>query len=147
FRLLTGGSRTALERQQTLRAAMDWSYQLLSEPERLLLQRLSVFSGGWTLEAAEAVCSGNGLEAADVLDLLGRLVGKSLVVMSGEAEGAPRYHLLETIRQYGRDRLLESGQGEALRDRHLAYFRQLAEDIEPKVHSAERPARIRQLRA
>jgi predicted ATPase/class 3 adenylate cyclase len=100
FRLLTGGSRTALPRQQTLRATMDWSYDLLSEPERALLRRLSVFHGGWTLEAAEAVCVAEGIEAEAILDLLTALVDRSLVLYE-EQEEAGRYRLLETVRQYG----------------------------------------------
>ena len=105
FRLLTGGSRTALPRQQTLRSLIDWSYDLLSEPERLLFCQLSVFVGGWSLEAAEAVCPD-----LDVLELLAQLVKKSLVVAEeGEDQAATRFRLLETIRQYARDQLLETG--------------------------------------
>src|SRR5262249_34714934 len=130
FRLLTGGSRTALPRQQTLRGAIDWSYGLLNPRERQLLQRLSVFAGGWTLEAAEAVCAGEGIEAWEVLELLTSLVDKSLVLCDASA-GAGRYWLLETIRQYSRERLLEAGEGEAARGRHLAFFLQLAETAEP----------------
>jgi predicted ATPase/class 3 adenylate cyclase len=121
FRLLTGGSRTALPRQQTLRAMIDWSYDLLTEDERALLRGISVFADGWTFEAADAVCAG-----LDVLTLLDQLVNKSLVIME-EREGQARYHLLETIRQYARDRLLEAGEGPARRDRHLDYFLQLSE--------------------
>ena len=117
FRLLTGGSRSALPRQQTLRAAMDWSYDLLAEPERAALRRLSVFAGGCTLEAAEAVCSIGGVPPADVLDLLGRLVDKSLVAADMQ-DGETRYRLLETVRQYARDRLLESGEAAEARRRH-----------------------------
>ena len=107
FRLLTGGARTALPRQQTLRALIDWSYNLLSEKERLLFRRLAVFVGGWTLEAEEAVCSGEGIESDLVLDLLSQLVKKSLVVMA-EENGESRYHPLETIRQYAREKLFET---------------------------------------
>jgi len=121
FRLLTGGSRTALPRQQTLRAMIDWSYDLLTEDERALLRGISVFAGGWTFEAADAVCAG-----LDVLTLLDQLVNKSLVTME-EREGQARYHLLETIRQYARDKLLEAGEGPGRRDRHLDYFLQLSE--------------------
>jgi non-specific serine/threonine protein kinase len=98
FRLLTGGRRTALPRQQTLRAAVDWSYTLLPEAERVLLRRLAVFAGGWTLAAAEGVCGGDGLEAVDVFPLLVDLVDKSLVVAEPE-DAEPRYRLLETLRQ------------------------------------------------
>src|SRR4029077_14711593 len=106
FRLLTSGGRTAITRHQTLQAAIDWSYALLTEAERILLQRLSVFAGGWTLEAAEQIASDEeAIHRADVLDLLARLIDKSLV--SAEArEGAMRYRMLETIRQYARDKLL-----------------------------------------
>jgi predicted ATPase/DNA-binding SARP family transcriptional activator len=118
FRLLTGGSRTALERHQTLFALIEWSHNLLSEPERVLLRRLSVFAGGWSFEAAQAVC-GDGLDD-EVLDLLALLANKSLVVVEGQIEAAEgRYHLLETIRQYARDKLLASGESEQVRDRHL----------------------------
>jgi len=97
FHLLTGGGRMVLPRQQTLQAAMDWSYDLLSEPERRLWHRLSVFAGGWTLEAAEAVCAGVGLDVADVLDRLTSLADKSLVNVEAP-DGEARYRLLETIR-------------------------------------------------
>jgi len=126
FRLLTGGSRSALPRQQTLRAAMDWSYDLLSEPERILLRRLSVFAGGWTLEAAEAVCSTDLIQPADVLDLLGRLVDKSLVLADAQG-GEARYRLLETVRQYARDRLVESGDAAEARRRHRDWYLALVE--------------------
>jgi predicted ATPase/class 3 adenylate cyclase len=129
FRLLTGGSRTALPRQQTLRALIDWSYDLLTEPERALLRRLSVFVGGWALEAAEAVCSGEGIEEWEVLDLLTALAGKSLVVCE-EPEGEGRYRLLETVRQYSRDRLLETSEVPVLRDRHRDWYLSLAERAE-----------------
>ena len=125
FRLLTGGSRAALPRQQTLRATLDWSYALLAEPERALLRRLGVFAGGWTLEAAEAVGAGRAaadaeVEAWAVLDLLTQLADKSLVQAEVGAGGA-RYHLLETVRSYARDRLQETGEEAAVRDRHLAW--------------------------
>ncbi len=124
FRLLTGGDRAALPRQQTLRGALDWSHDLLSGAERALLARLSVFSGGWTLEAAEAVCAGPGVEPWEVLDLLAALVDKSLVHAEARPDGTTRYRLLETVRQYARDRLAERGAGEAAaaRAKHQAYF-------------------------
>ena len=135
FRLLTGGARTALPRQQTLRALIDWSYDLLTENEGLLLRRLSVFAGGWTLEAAEDVCLGDGLESYDILDLLTQLVNKSLVVvMEGSQSGETRYRMLETIRQYAREKLLETGGTEIVRDRHLAYFVKLAQQAEPELY-------------
>ena len=136
FRLLTGGSRTALPRQQTLRALIDWSYDLLPEAERMLLRRLSVFVDGWTYEAAEAVCAGDGIETFDVLDLLTRLVDKSLVVVDESDEANARYRLLETIRQYARDKLLDSGDISAMRDRHLDYFLQFADEAYAQFLSA-----------
>jgi predicted ATPase/class 3 adenylate cyclase len=136
FRLLTGGSRTALPRQQTLRAAIDWSYDLLAEEERVLLRRLSVFAGGWTLEAAPAVCSCDPVCADDVLDLLARLVDKSLVVFE-QRNSETRYRMMETIRQYARDRLLESHEAETIRNRHLDFFMAFAEQVEPKLRGPE----------
>src|SRR5207302_4540878 len=139
FRLLTGGSRTAMPRQQTLQAAMDWSYDLLSDEERALLRRLSVFMGGWDLEAAEAICPGEGIEELDVFDLLSHLIDKSLVVVeqptTQEAAGGGkvRYRLLETVRQYAGGKLMEAGETEPVRDRHLDYFLRLAEETEPKM--------------
>jgi predicted ATPase/class 3 adenylate cyclase len=121
FRLLTGGVRTAVPRQQTLQALIDWSYDLLSEEEKELFRRLSVFVGGWTFEAAEAV--GRGL---DVLELLDQLVNKSLVG-SEEASSGFRFRYLETIRQYARERLFAAGEGEAVRDAHFAYFSRLVQ--------------------
>jgi predicted ATPase/class 3 adenylate cyclase/Tfp pilus assembly protein PilF len=144
FLLLTGGSRTALPRHQTLRSLIDWSYDLLHEPEKLLLQRLSVFAGGWTLEAAEPVCAGDGLQDQEVLDLLTSLCDKNLVVVE-QNDGNYRYRLLETVRQYARERLLESGGGDALRKRHRDYFLALAEEAEPKLQGAEQSAWLRRL--
>ena len=126
FRLLTGGSRTALPRQQTLRAAMDWSYRLLTETERWLLQRLSVFAGGWTLDAAEGVCTGGNVEATDILELLTSLVDKSLVLAETQ-RGEARYRLLDTVRQYARDRLAETGDEADVRTRHRAWYVAFAE--------------------
>ncbi len=133
FRLLTGGSRTALPRHQTLQALIDWSYDLLSEAERALLQRLSVFAGGWTLEAAEMICAGSKINRDDVLDLLSQLVNKSLVIPDSDLGIEGRYHLLETIRQYARERLLEASGGEKIRHRHLDYYQKLAEQAEPEI--------------
>ena len=132
FRLLTGGSRTALPRQQTLRALIDWSYNLLTEEERTVLRCLSVFLGGWTLESAEAVCNN-----PNMLDLLTHLVDKSLVAVDLEHGDEPRYYLLETIRQYAREKLAEANETESVRDRHLSYFLALAEQAEPKVRGPE----------
>src|SRR5207248_10991920 len=108
IRLLVGGSRTAPDRQQTLRATLDWSDALLTQSERIVFHRLAVFAGGWSLDAAEAVCSRDGVEAVEVFELLSRLVDKSLVVME-EREGRARYCLLEPIRQYAWERLLDAG--------------------------------------
>jgi non-specific serine/threonine protein kinase len=118
FRLLAGGSRAALPRQQTLRAAVDWSYALLPEAEQVLLRRLAVFAGGWTLEAAEAVCAGDGLAPENVLELLVELVNKSLV-LAEEAGGERRFRLLETLRQYAWEKLQAAGEEAAVRGRHL----------------------------
>ena len=130
FRLLTRGDRTSLPRQQTLRASIDWSYDLLTDHERALLRRLSVFAGGWTLEAAEAVGVDGDVEKADILELLTNLVEKSLVTL--EAEGK-RYRLLETVREYARERLDESGERDPTCARHLAYYVGLAERAMPEL--------------
>jgi predicted ATPase/class 3 adenylate cyclase len=121
FRLLTGGGRTVVARQQTLRALVDWSYDLLTETERLLLRRLSIFVRGWTLEAAEAVCTGDGIERDAILDLHAHLVDKSLVVML-DRHGVARYSMLETIREYAREKLVDSGEAATLRQRHFEHF-------------------------
>lgn len=123
FRLLIGGSRTALPRQQTLRALIDWSYDLLSEAEKTLFRTASVFVGGWTLDALETVAND-----PDVLEHLEQLVNKSLVVTE-EREGEMRYFMLETIRQYAREKLFDAKEASAARDRHFAYFDALAENI------------------
>ena len=139
FRLLTGGSRTALPRQQTLRAMIDWSYSLLSDQEKTLFRRLAVFVGGWTLEAAEAVCANIGKDnilPEDVLDLLTRLVDKSLV-FNEEAAGEIRYHRLETIRQYSREKLFETDEVETMRDCHLDFFVRFAELVDTKLKSGD----------
>jgi predicted ATPase/class 3 adenylate cyclase len=147
FRLLTGGSRTALPRQQTLRALIDWSYNLLPAEERTILRRLSVFMGGWTLEASEAVCNiplsiiGRGArgEGQDMLDLLTHLADKSLVTVDLEHGNEPRYYLLETVRQYAREKLFESEEPARLRDVHLDYFLKLAERIAPELYRRKMP--------
>jgi predicted ATPase/DNA-binding SARP family transcriptional activator len=136
FRLLTGGSRTALPRHQTLLALIEWSHDLLSEAERVLLRRLSVFAGGWSLEAAQVVCR-DGLTDG-VLDTLARLADKSLIEVEVPSEAVEgRFRLLETIRQYAREKLLAAGEAEQVRDRHLAYFLHFAEEAEPKLRGAE----------
>jgi predicted ATPase/class 3 adenylate cyclase len=138
FRLLTGGSRTALPRHQTLRAMIDWSYNLLSEPERVLLRRLSVFAGGWRLQAAELVCSdANGsdglINPEDILDLLSELVDKSLIYFSGGADEINRFRMLETIRQYAHEKLVDEGEAEAMRTCHLGYYLGQVEEMEPRL--------------
>jgi predicted ATPase/class 3 adenylate cyclase/DNA-binding NarL/FixJ family response regulator len=133
FRLLTGGSRTVMPRQQTLLASVDWSHHLLTEPEKTLFRRLSAFAGGFTLDAAEAVCADDGLTSFEVFDLLSQLTDKSLVDVIDDQGTTGRYRLLETIRQYGRQRLLEAGDVEAVRTRHVAHYRALAEQVEPRV--------------
>jgi non-specific serine/threonine protein kinase len=145
FRLLTGGSRTALPRQRTLEATVDWSYELLSPTERRLLCRLSVFAGGWTLEAAEAVCAGEGIKAAAIVDLLSHLVDKSLVVAEEDGRGTRRYRFLETVRQFGRERLLRSGRLPRLRDRHLTFFVEVARQAEPHLHGPDQVAWLNKL--
>jgi predicted ATPase/class 3 adenylate cyclase len=137
FRLLTGGSRTALPRQQTLRATIDWSYGLLPQAECHLLLRLSVFSGGCTLKAAEAICPGEDIKDFEILDLLSGLVNKSMVAVDREQGIEPRFHLLETIRQYAREKLFESGAIAAYRDRHLRYFLEWAELADPETRGSE----------
>jgi predicted ATPase/DNA-binding XRE family transcriptional regulator len=137
FHLLTTGIRTALPRHQTLHALIDWSYNLLSEEERLFLQRLSVFAGGCTLEAAEAVCVGEGVEADDVLDLITQLVTKSLVISERERGREARYRMLETIRQYASGRLLKAGEAEQLRNRHLDFFLDWAEQAGAQLRGAK----------
>jgi predicted ATPase/DNA-binding SARP family transcriptional activator/DNA-binding CsgD family transcriptional regulator len=134
---LKGTRRTAAPRQQTLRATLDWSYDLLAEPERAVFRRLSVFAGGWTLEAAEAVCSGDGIEEDGVLDLLGGLVDKSLVVARASTDGAVRYRMLEPVRQYGLERLAGSGETDEVRRRHAEFFLAFAEEAEPGLWGAE----------
>ena len=145
FRLLTGGSRTALPRQQTLRALIDWSYDLLSEKERVLFRRLAVFVGGWTLEAAEAVCSGDGVEEYDVLDLLSQLADKSLI-FTEERDGVIRYHRLETIRQYAREKLLDSAEAIPVRNRHLDYYIEWAALEDANLYNPQSEEAISNLR-
>ena len=139
FHLLTGGSRTAPFRHQTLAAALDWSYALLSQVEQKVLQRLSVFAGGWTLEAAEAVCAGEGVGAADVLDVLSRLIDKSLVV-ADKRQAELRYHLLETIRQYAGEKLAGAGAENTTRAIQLGYYVKWAETAMPHLNGAEKMA-------
>ncbi len=133
FRILTGGSRTALPRQQTIRASMDWSWNLLTDSERFLLQRLSVFAGGWTLDAAELVCNGDGIETNRVSEVMIQLAKKSLVIVNPGSGSARRYHLLETIRQYAHEKLIETNAHENIRIQHLRYFLALSEQAGPAL--------------
>ncbi len=172
FKLLTSGTRTALPRQQTLRALMDWSYDLLSEPERVLFRRLAVFVGGRTLEAVEAVCADKEegrrkkegaeppellpakrsreaflLPVSDVLDVLTRLVDKSLVITQTPSGEGARYQMLETIWEYAREKLAEAGELIELQDRHLAYYAGWMEQAEPKLQGAEEAEWLNRLEA
>jgi len=149
FRLLGGGGRTADPRQRTLRATVDWSWELLEEPDRRLWRRLAVFSGGWTVAAAEAVCGGDGLEEGEVLEGLFRLVDRSLIVRGTTpavaAGGEPaRFTMLESLRAYGAERLAEAGEAEVVAGRHTAFFLALAE--EAAAHRTARPW-LRRVRA
>lgn len=150
FRLLTGGSRTALERHQTLRATLDWSYNLLPPAEQTLFRRLAIFVGGWTLEAAESVCgdeSTSGLvRSDDVLDLVEHLINKSIVVKE-EKYQETRYRMLETMRQYANEKLVDSNESDALRDNHLEYYMKLAEDAAPHLIQQEQLEWLAQLDA
>jgi predicted ATPase/class 3 adenylate cyclase len=160
FRLLTGGSRTVLPRHQTLRALIDWSYNLLSEVERILLRRLSIFAGSWTLEAAEEVCSDSSDQISpaashaeqgcadkaqvqgailpeDILDLLSGLVDKSMIQSIRATVGWNRFAMLETIRQYAHEKLVDEKEAETVHARHMQYFLQLAEGLAPKIRSRE----------
>ena len=137
YKLLTGGSRQLEARQQTLRALVDWSYELLQPQEQLLLQRLGVFVGGFDLEAAEAVCADERLDALDLLDLLASLVEKSLVMMEELPEGGTRYRMLETLREYARDKL-EQGEGLlATANRHLAHCFVFAKQVRDGLQGAQ----------
>jgi predicted ATPase/class 3 adenylate cyclase/DNA-binding CsgD family transcriptional regulator len=138
FRLLTGGSRTAMARQQTLEASVGWSHSLLAEDEKALLRRLSVFAGGFSLPAVEAICSDELLDSYAVLDLLTRLVDKSLVQVDG-GDTETHYRMLESIRQYARARLTEADEVDEVRGRHLTYFMEYAEEAAPEILTATGP--------
>jgi predicted ATPase len=144
FDLLTGGSRTALPRHRTLRSLIDWSYDLLSGPEQELLCRVSVFSGGWTLDAAKGVCAGQGIDEREVLDLLTSLADKSLV-HARDARGETRYELLETVRHYARDRLWEKGEEARLSRRHVDCMLALAEQAESRLTSGDQQVWLERL--
>ena len=131
FQILTGGNRAALPRQQTIRASIEWSWNLLSEPEKILLRRLSVFAGGWTLESAQAVCDG------EVLSLTDALVRKSLIAAELEAEHATRYRFHEIVRQYAREKLIEAGEEENTRSRHLKFILEFSEQLALEVQGPQ----------
>jgi DNA-binding CsgD family transcriptional regulator len=133
-----------LERHQTLRAAIDWSYNLLSPDEKILFQRLSVFVGGWTLEAAESVCEGGTVKSEDVLNLMEQLINKSLITTE-EVGSELQYHMLETIRQYAYEKLLETKEAAQIRDRHLDYFRTFAETAEVEILKSDQLAWLKSL--
>lgn len=133
FRLLTGGSRTALPRQQTLRAAIDWSFDLLSAEERTVMQRLSILVGGWTLESAEAICAGDGIDQYAVLDFIESLLNKSMIAANLEQSHAARYRMLDTIREYALEKLEAAGESDRVRQAHFNFFLKLAEAAEPKL--------------
>ena len=149
FRLLSSaGRRGAPARQQTLRAMIDWSWELLTAPERIVLRRLAVHRDGCTLEAAEAVCAGDGVEREEVLDLVTRLVDRSLVVMApGPADTAPRYRLLESVAAYAMERLREVGDLDGVRRRHLRHYLDLAERAEPRLRDGGQSVWLRRLDA
>jgi predicted ATPase len=144
FRLLTVGSRTAIPRHQTLRAVVDWSWELLPEDERKLLRRLSILAGGWTLEAAEAIGAGEGIEEFEVLDLLTQLVSKSLVIWQ-EDQNESRYYLLETIRQYALGKLLKAGEDEGMRQRHAEFFAQWTEQATSEMYGPRQAVWIKRI--
>ena len=155
FRLLTSGSRTALPRHRTLRAVVDWSWDLLTDAERMVLRRLSVFSGGASLEAAERVCAAPAVEPPaveqdEVLELLTSLAEKSLLAhrgRQGTGDGALRYRMLGTIKEYAADRLTEAGESDLARQAHLGYFTELAESAEPHLRRAEQLVWLARLEA
>ena len=134
FRLLTGGLRTALPRQRTLRALVDWSYDLLSQDEKTVLNTLAAFAGGFSLDAAERVCDGDVSKETTVLDIVERLVSKSLLLSEQRQETETRYRLLETVRQYAGEKLVESGQADPARRRHFAFFLELAQSGSIALH-------------
>ena len=136
FRLLTGGARTAVRRQQTLRASVDWSHALLTEPEQVLFRRLAVFAGGFDLDAAQAVGASSEVETYQLMDQLSLLVDKSLVVADDTGAGM-RYRLLETVRQYAQEKLGESGEADEVRSRHRDHYTAMAAELESHGHSAD----------
>ena len=148
FALLTAGSRTALSHQQTLRGTIDWSHELLTSPERILFRRLALFAGGFTLEALESICAGNELERGAIVDLLGRLVNKSLVIAQPPSKvTGTRFHMLETIRQYANEKLEANDETQAYRDGHLEFFLRLAEEAEGDLRGPKQTAWFDRLEA
>jgi predicted ATPase len=141
FRLLTTGGRTSLPRHKTLRQAFDWSFALLAPVQQMLLRRLALFAGSFSLEAVEEICHGDGIERAEILDALSALVDRSLVVLDATDDHA-RYHLLETVRQYGAEDLRDAGEEMTFRRRHAAYFLALAEALEPALFGGEGPPAV-----
>src|SRR5262249_17993640 len=131
FRLLTGGSRTALPRHQTLRALIDWSYGMLSDAEKQTLCALSVFAGGFTTDAADYVCRASPSDGSEASDIISRLVDKSMI--TAEEGSEPRFRLLETVRQYSQEKLLENWDAEAVRTRHAEYFVKLGDRAEVEI--------------
>ena len=138
FRLLTTGTRTALHRHQTLRAAVEWSYDLLSAPEQELFERIAIFAGGFRLEDAEAICASEGLGAFDLLDRLAGLIDKSLALME-QHRGEDRYRMLETLRSFGIERSAARGRLDSLRDLYVERYRALAEEAQPELAGADQP--------
>jgi len=147
FDLLRGGTRDLPERQHTLYSAIAWSYNLLQEDEKRLFRRLSVFVGGWTFDAAEAVCNGDGEHGVDVLDGLETLVDNSLLQPPEEVDGEPRLRMLETIREFARERFAASGEADAIHQRHARYFLSLAEQAGIEMHHAVQQVSYRRLEA
>lgn len=145
--LLVGGRRTALARHKTLKATLDWSHDLLSDKERRTFRRLAVFAGGFSLEAAEAVCAGEDIDRAEVLDLLSALIDRSLLVVGKQQGRAPRYRLLEPIRQYSAEKLRSSGEEAMLRKRHRDWYLTLAETADPELHGPEQAIWVEQMEA
>ena len=137
FKLLTGGSRGAPTRQTTLRAALEWSYDLLSEPERLMLRRVSIFAGPFTLAAAEQITEGDGIAEGESLDLVSKLVDKSLVRAETGSDGKVRYSVLESTREFARELLVESGEQETIAERHASYYVDLARRLRTKLFGPE----------
>ena len=145
--LQAGGARDLPERQRTMRATLDWSYDLLHNPEKELFRRLSVFAGGFTLEAAEEVCAAGEAEAEEVLVLLGNLVEQSLVVVETNPEGGTRYRMLEPVRQYALEKLRESGEEDEVRRRHAGHYLELAEEAEPRTRGHDQAEWLDRLEA